>query len=150
MKTTEEFDIDVRLAIYSYFIDKGLAPNVSDIAETLVAPESQVEESFRRLDSEHKLVLAHGSTDIWMAMPFSAKQTAFAVTSGGKKWWACCIWDALGVAALLHEDIEIQTSCGHSQAPLALSIKDGALVNPGGVVHFAVPFKRWWDDVGFT
>lgn len=155
MKTTEEFDIDVRLAVYNYFIGNCRAPGVSVMAQTMAVSEDQIAESFRRLASEHKLVLAQDSTDIRMAMPFSAIQTAFAVASGAKKWWACCIWDALGVAAILHADVDIQTSCGHSKAPLALSVKKGKLVGPAGespddVVHFAVPFRRWWDDVGFT
>jgi hypothetical protein len=36
-------------------------------------------------------------------------------------------------------------------APLRLEVRDGALEEPSeGVIHFAVPAARWWDDIGST
>ena len=33
---------------------------------------------------------------------------------------------------------------------MSLNVLAGDLLETDGVVHFAVPAARWWDDVGFT
>jgi hypothetical protein len=36
-----------------------------------------------------------------MANPFSAVPTPFLVRSGDRSWYGNCIWDALGIPAML-------------------------------------------------
>jgi hypothetical protein len=31
-----------------------------------------------------------------------------------------------------------------------LEIRSGALLEAGGIVHFAIPAAHWWDDVVFN
>jgi hypothetical protein len=33
---------------------------------------------------------------------------------------------------------------------MRLEVRGGALAHGEGVVHFAVPARRWWDNIGFT
>ncbi|MGH7306794.1 MAG: organomercurial lyase [Candidatus Rokuibacteriota bacterium] len=58
-----------------------------------------------------------GHIDI--AYPFSAVVTPFVVRlSGGRERYACCATDALGMAPMVGEPVEIRSACHHSGAPL--------------------------------
>jgi hypothetical protein len=85
-----------------------------------------------------------------MAEPFSAVPTSFLVRSGKTQWWGNCIWDALGILALLGVDGEVSTACPNSGQALRVTVVGNALVESAGVVHFAVPARDWWRDIGFT
>lgn len=82
-----------------------------------------------------------------MAEPFSAVPTAFHVEVGAHAWWGNCIWDALGIAALLHQDARIVTACGCCNDAMSVAIRNGKLAEAAGVVHFAIPARDWWKNV---
>jgi Alkylmercury lyase len=141
---------DVRLHIYEQMIETAAAPSPAEAARALGVPEADVESAFRALAEARLLVLRPGTTTIWMAMPFSNAQTAFTVISGGRAYYANCAWDAFGIAALLRADARIFTTCGDCGGALERKIAGGALTELRGVVHFALPARRWWDDIAFT
>ena len=89
-----------------------------------------------------------------MAEPFSAVPTAFAVESGGRSWWGNCIWDALGIPAMLQRDAVIRSSCPDCGEAMTLEVRDGRLrgaaLPAAGVVHYSVPAHRWWEDVVYA
>ena len=141
---------EIRLRIYHFFIEKGRAPNASEIATELGLSTASVEAAYRQMGEEHVLVLRPGTLDIWMAMPFSAVPTRYRVTVGEHWWYANCAWDALGIPALLGREAQIVTDCPDCTEPLTIQVEPGALSGHSGVVHFAVPAAHWWDDIGFT
>ena len=56
----------------------------------------------------------------------------------------------LGSAAL-HTDGVVSSACPDCGEPLELEVRDGKLVDGADLlVHFVVPARRWWDDIGFT
>ena len=145
------FDREVRLAVYRHTVAEGAPPSAEEVAHEVGAATADVETSLRRLADGHVLVLAPGTTSIWMAAPFSAIPTPFPVSIGERRYFANCIWDALGIPACLHADARIDTTCPDCAAPLRLEVRAGALEEPGeSVIHFAVPAARWWDDIGST
>jgi hypothetical protein len=145
------FDRAVRLAVYRRVVAEGVPPAAPQIAHEVGAGTKDVEISLRRLADGHVLVLEPGTTSIWMAAPFSAIPTPFPVAVGDRRYFANCIWDALGIPACLHADARIDTSCPDCSAPLRLDVRDGRLEEPDEcVIHFAVPAARWWDDIGST
>jgi Alkylmercury lyase len=145
------FDREVRVAVYRHTVSEGAPPSAAEIAHGVGATTADVEISLRRLADGHVLVLAPGTDSIWMAAPFSAIPTPFSVSVGERRYFANCIWDALGIPACLHADARIDTHCPDCATPLRLDVRDGALEQPGGsVIHFAVPAARWWDDIGST
>jgi hypothetical protein len=145
------FDREVRLAVYRKVVADGVPPTAPEIGAGLGVETSDVEASFRRLADGHVLVLAPGTPYIWMASPFSAIPTPFEVEVGDHRYFANCIWDALGIPACLHADARIDTYCADCSEALSLEVRDGELANgTGNVVHFAVPAARWWDDIGAT
>lgn len=145
-----ELDAQVRGAVYHAFIAKTATPSMAELAASLSISEREVVACCRRLADAHMLVLQPESGEVLMANPFSAVPTAFSVTSGNREWWANCIWDALGVLAMIAADGSIHTSCPDCGQGLSLTISSSHLLQTSHIVHFAVPAARWWDDIVFT
>jgi Alkylmercury lyase len=144
-------DPEIRLWIYEHFVSTGRAPSPVEIAAHFRLIPDQAEQALHRLQRDaDALVLLPGSSYIWMAEPFSAIPTSFLVRSGELQWWGNCIWDALGILSLLRVDGEVLTACPHSGEPLRVTVVGGALVEAPGIVHFAVPARDWWRNIGFT
>src|SRR3972149_1313882 len=87
---------------------------------------------------------------IRMAPPFSGVPTAFPVETRGKRYYANCAWDALGIPAALHEDAVIPAADAFTGERLTLEVKAGRAVPQECVIHFAVPAARWWEDIIYT
>jgi Alkylmercury lyase len=147
---TEVLDRDARLFVYRHFIEQGNPPSVSQTAEALECSVEDAENAFRRLETQRVLVFAPGTREIWMANPLSAFPTPFWVETQQGSWWGSCIWDALGIPAMLNENASISTSCADCGERLELQVEDGALQPVEGVAHFAVPARRWWQNIGYT
>ena len=143
------YDRKVRLHAYNHFIKSGRAPTLAETAEVLTSTASEVQAAYQRL-AEGKALVLQGNGDILMAEPFSAVPTAFVVHTGNRSCWANCIWDALGIPAMLKDDARILTSCGCCGDAMALEVKEGRLLKASGVAHFAIPARDWWKDVVFT
>ncbi len=142
---------EVRLAVYDHFVVRQQAPSVEEVSERTGRPAAEVSSVFRGLAEVHVLVLRPGTDEVWMAMPFSAVPTGFTVRVGERSWWANCAWDALGVLAALDADGEVVADNPLGDEDLRVRVDDGKLTGPmKGVVHFAVPAARWWEDIGFT
>jgi len=144
-------DQDVRLAVYRKFVDEGRPPTALEIAGALGVATADIEASFHRLADGHVLVLAPGTFSIWMANPFSAIPTPFEVEVADRRYFGNCIWDALGIPVCLKKDGRIRTRCPDCSEPMSLDVRGGSLDSSSeGVIHFAVPAARWWDDIGST
>jgi hypothetical protein len=141
----------VRRAIYQHFAENASAPSIKDLCDASQISARDIEESLTRLQSSHSIALAPGSMNIWMAPPFSAVPTAFSVFAGGRRYWANCAWDALGVASLMGIPSEISTHCADCGKPIKLNVGAEGLDDAStAVIHFLVPPKRFWENVGFT
>ena len=143
-------DRDVRLAVYRTIVEDGLPPTAPEIAARLGVETDEVETSLRRLADAHVLALAPGTPYVWMAFPFSAIPTPFEVLVGERRYFGNCIWDALGIPVCLGADATIRSTCPDCSAPMSLEVRGGSLEPSEGVIHFAVPAARWWDDIGAT
>lgn len=140
------FDRQVRAQIYRLL--KGGASVVDErvIAESRGWDTPEVEVSLQRLATEHRIVLVPDTTQIWMAHPFSGVETKYRSVMGDRSWSANCAWDALAILALLGDGrVEAAGAVGE----VTWTVADGE-VSPAGVVHFLVPARSFWDDVGFT
>ena len=145
----ELFDKQVRHYIYEYFVQHEQAPTLLQCAQVLSSTVSQIQAAYRRL-AEGKALVLQNDGEILMAEPFSAVTTAFYVEVGERAWWGNCIWDALGIPAMLKQDARIITACGCCNDAMSVEVRDGELWNAAGVVHFALPPKDWWKNVVFA
>lgn len=143
-------DKEVRRLIFDTLMRTGRAPSSAEVASSLAAPQESVRASFQRLADAHMLLLQRASSEILMAGPFSAVPTPFQVQSGGVSYWGNCIWDALGIPAMLHQDALITTACGDCGEAMQLTIDGGNLAPADGIIHFAIPARRWWDNLVYT
>ena len=147
---SELFDDQVRAAIYDATFAHGTIPTGAEVAVGLARQPGDVAAAFARLAAGHVVVLQPESDEILMANPFSAVPTPFLVEADGRSFWGNCVWDALGILAMLGRDGQVAASCGDCGAAMKLTVRDGALVDAPGVAHFALPARRWWDDIVFT
>ena len=86
------------------------------------------------LAAEHGVVLRPGTHEILVAHPFSATPTATRVDD---RWWAPCLWCALGIATLCAPSATIRTG----------SLEFRADAPPDIYVHFPIPPRDAWNDV---
>lgn len=143
-----DFERRVRASTMTSFRERSRAPSVDSLAVTLNASPQAVSAALQALAAEHALVLRPGSDAIWMAHPFSAIETDFLVTIAGRQWFANCAWDGLSILALLGDGV-FETHSPASGEPLRFDVSGGT-VSGTGVIHFLVPARRFWDDIGFT
>jgi hypothetical protein len=149
MDAGQPVDLDVRVEVYRFFVAEGRPPVPAEVGASLELPQADVEDSLNRLADAHVLVLAPGTPYIWMANPLSALPTPYRVEAAGRTWFGNCIWDALGIVAMLGGDGTVTTWCADCGDRLVTEVTDDAAAGDG-VVHFAVPAARWWDNIGFN
>lgn len=141
-------DSSLRVLIYDEIVRTAEAPTVATLARLVSAPLDDIRASLRRMHEGHMLVL-QPTGEILMANPFSAVPTPFITEVEGRRWFGNCIWDGLGIIATLHNDGHVLTSCATSGERMELTVRGGVLTGEG-VVHFALPVRRWWDDIVFN
>src|SRR5258708_7507246 len=149
-QTLPKADADLRLAIYRFTVQRGHVPKARELARELSLSERAVHAGFQRLAAAHILVMQQESPKILRLAPFWAVPTKFLVESGKHVWWASCVWDALGIPAMLRRDARITTACGCCDSAMTLAVRKGKLMPERGVIHFAVPAAHWYDNVVFT
>lgn len=142
------FERRVRAAVIHSLRDTSRVPPTAEIAASLGESESAVTSALRALAAAHRLALAPGAGSVWMAHPFSAVPTDFLVTIGSRQWFANCAWDGLSILALLG-DGTLDTHSPATGEPIRLSVSAGKVLG-GALVHFLMPARRFWDDIGFT
>jgi DNA-binding transcriptional MocR family regulator len=146
-----DFERRVRASIYNSFRDRSTPPSVRELSAALSAAEGAVSSALRNLADEHCIVLTPGTEAVWMAHPFSGIETDFVVRSGGRRWFANCVWDGLSILALFRGsgDGSLDTHSPATGAPIRFEVSAGA-VHGAGIVHFLVPARCFWDDIGYT
>jgi hypothetical protein len=144
-----EFDNSLRLYTYRQVVASGKVPSVAKAAAEMGGTEAAVRAAYTRLSESHAFMLTE-SGELWRVAPFSAVPTAFPVVSGGRTYYANCIWDALGIPAMLAQDATIPASCACCNLEIPLQVRGGSLLPHEGLIHVAVPARRWYEDVVFT
>ena len=147
---SQDFDRRIRQYIYEIAMSRGSPPALAETALSLAVPLSDVRAAFQRLAEAHMLVLQSESGEILMASPFSAVPTPFLVELDTFSCYGNCIWDAMGIPAMLKRDARIRTACPDCGSALSLSVVGGSLQSAAGIVHFALPARRWWEDIVFN
>jgi alkylmercury lyase len=143
-------DWRIRLAIYRSFVANGHPPAYLDLAAQLGLPAEEVRLTYHRLHEGHAVFLDPGTDTIRMANPLSAIPTPYQVHVDGRRLWANCAWDSLGIPAMLHVDARIEAVSAWLGEPMIYTIEAGTLRTTGGMVHFPLPFCRWYDNLIHT
>jgi hypothetical protein len=139
----------VRRVVYAKCAE-GEVPTALQLSQLLARPLGVVRDTLQWLAAQRALVL-QANGEILMAEPFSAVPTPFLIRSGDAQWWSNCIWDGLGIAAMLRLDADLITACQCCGTRLQIGVAHGERLTSGaGVAHFLVPARFWWDHIVFT
>jgi hypothetical protein len=140
----------LRIFVYESLIARAHMPTASDIAERFAITHDEAIEAIRGVNIGKTLLPDPRTGEIWMAGPFSAPRTTYEVRAGDRRWWANCAWDMLGVAALVGTRVGVSARCTDCGDIIAFQLAPEDVTVPDGVVHFLVPARRWYEDIGFT
>jgi hypothetical protein len=151
MSAQADSELDQQLRLYTYrtVVETTRVPKLAEAARELSRSREEVRAAYTRLSESHAIMLDGERGELWRVAPFSAVPTAFPVTMGGKTWSANCIWDALGIPAMLGGDAQIPASCACCNQQLPVEVQAGRVIGEG-VIHVAVPAREWYKDVVFT
>ena len=148
--TVANLDNCLRRLVYDTVRERGAPPSIAELSARSAESQTAVRAALVRLAAARMLVLQRASGEVLMAPPFSAVPTPFLVRASLHESYANCAWDALGVPVTLGAPAQIVSACGCCGDAMALQI-DGTTTPVGdGVIHFAVPARRWWEDLVFT
>ena len=143
-------DPKVKQAIYHHFARTGERPSVTDVARAVGAADVDVKDAFLRLRASRVLVLESNGERIRMAPPFSGVPTQHVVVVEGRRYFANCAWDSLGIPAALHAPAVVESRCEQSREPFRLHVGADGPEASDWLFHCAVPAARWWHDIAFT
>jgi len=140
-------DWQIRAAIYAEFVARGRPPAAPALAARFNLSEAAARQALERLDAAHALVLRAGQ--ILMAHPLSAVATDYRARAQGRWLYANCAWDSLGIPAMLAADAQIEARHPlQRDIIIRYAIVNGQLRGGAGkLVHFARPFRHWYDDI---
>lgn len=144
----------VRAFVYNHFADTTRPPSVEETATHFKISVEEVSAIYKELNNRHAFFNEPETLTIRMAWPFSAISTIFKVHANGKTYYANCAWDMLGIAVVLQSDAVIEAVCTESNDAQAvrLEVKNGNIAPASSslLVHYPLPFARWYDDLVFT
>ncbi len=113
--------------VLALFVEHGGPIAIAEIVAGLQdAEKTAARRALVALDNDDLIRIQNDHIDV--AYPFSASPTLFVVRwPDARERFACCAVDALGIAPMIGQPIEIRSRCHHCAEPLALSsAPDGA------------------------
>jgi alkylmercury lyase-like protein len=146
---THAFDSRLRLFVYRHVLRRERCPTIAEMARGLKTSSAKISASLTRLSESHAFMTQENG-ELWRAAPLSCIPTAFPVGVGTRSWFGNCIWDALGISAMLNKDARIGAACGCCNLDMPIEIRRGRLRAGEGIIHIAVPARHWYRDVVFT
>ncbi|MBK8903410.1 MAG: hypothetical protein IPM53_19665 [Anaerolineaceae bacterium] len=147
---SSDHDLAVRTFVYQQFVQTARPPTVAETAVQFKLPVAEMQNIYQRLHERHFFFLEPGTFSIRMANPFSAIPTKFKVQVGSMAYWANCAWDMLGIPAALHQDAVIEAKYEDREETAVITITNGQVQYSGGVIHFPLPVRQWYDDLILT
>jgi hypothetical protein len=143
-------DLRIRHFVYEHFVRQARPPSVAETAAQFNLPEAEARNCYQRLHDNHFFFLEPGTASIRMANPFSAIPTKFKVQVGPMAYWANCAWDMLGIPAALQQDAVIEAKYEDTGETAVITVKNGHVQHNGGVIHFPLPVRQWYDNLILT
>lgn len=140
----------LRIFVYDEIVARGLPPKSSEIASHFGTSADIARREIGALKIGKTILPDPKSGEIWMAGPFSSAQTPYQVVRDSRRWWANCAWDMLGIPMILKERATVTTGCTDCGSPLTVDCDPNTPPTTDAVVHFFVPARSWYEDIGFT
>ena len=127
----------MRLAFQA--ILEGRPATVAELPAATGLSPNAVRAAVERLTERGTIVVEPDTREITGARGLSLVATPHHLVLDGRRGYAFCAVDAVGIPAALGTAATIESRCHHCQAPLRLTVKDGAVMEaPQGTVIWAV------------
>ena len=149
IKSAPDFDQRLRFFVYRHTLRHEKCPTVKEMAKEFGTSLAKIRAGLAGLSESHAFMMQEDG-ELWRVAPFSCIPTDFPVTVGRKLWFGNCIWDALGIPAMLGKDAVIGAACPCCNYDMPIEVRNGKLNSPEGLIHIAVPAREWYKDVVFT
>jgi hypothetical protein len=143
-------DDRVRRVVYDTTLRTGVPPSIDALSVSALVSAVELRQSLERLALARVFVLQPFSGELLMVPPFSAAPTPFQVTYNGTSGYANCVWDAIGIPIMARTSAVVSTACGCCGERMTFEVRSDVPLAGDGVVHFAVPAARWWENIVFT
>lgn len=143
-------DVRIKLAVYRHFAETGRPPSPDDAARRANSSVDEVLAAYGRLRAQRVLLLEADGASIRMAPPFSGVPTQHTAEVGGKRYFANCAWDSLGIPAALQQPGVVHSRCEQTLEPFTLRIESNGPEPSDWLFHCLVPAAHWWRDLVFT
>ncbi|MFL5612233.1 MAG: organomercurial lyase [Gemmatimonadaceae bacterium] len=140
----------LRVFVYDELLARGVPPTTSEIGAHFGVSPNEAREALAALKIGKTMLVHPRSGEVWMAGPFAAAETPYRLSRGERRWWANCAWDMLGVAMIVGEPVRIDATCTDCGTPMVMECSPTSPPNDDSIVHFLLPARRWYDDIGFT
>jgi hypothetical protein len=142
----------LRAFLYQEIIERNRWPTLAAIASNFQVDVAQARTALGDLKIGKSALVNPQTGELWMAGPFSDRETPYRVHANAKSWCANCAWDMLGVVALVGAGARVEARCTDCSEPMSFDVDPvrGPAAGDGGVVHFLVPAGRWYDDIAYT
>ncbi len=150
MDKTGDIGIRMRIFVYEQLIGIGMPPTIAEIADHLRVTEEDARHRLGGLKIGKTILVNPANGEIWMAGPFAATETQYRVVGSRSSWWANCAWDMFGIAMIVGESVRIDTHCTDCNDPWTLTATTHSPPAQEGIVHFLLPARKWYEDIGFT
>lgn len=121
----------------------GQPATAPELPAALGLPAAVVKAAVQRLTERGIIVVEPETERIVGARGLSLSATSHCFTLEGRRLYAFCAVDAIGVPVALRVDATVESRCHHCRVPLTVHLKGGAVVHaPEGMVIWAA--ERDW------
>lgn len=142
--------VALRVFVYDEILARGKPPSLASIARHFAISPADARHALANLKIGKTILVDPGSGEIWMAGPFAARESPYRVVGDRQSWWANCAWDMFGVGMIANEPVSIDSRCADCGDPMPIRCDPATPPTSEAVVHFLVPARHWYDDIGFT
>lgn len=117
----------------------GRPATVGGLRDAVGLPPPVVEKAVEHLTERGIILIEPETGQIRGARGLSLTETSHRLILDGRERYAFCAVDAVGIPAALGAEATIESRCRHCDAPLRVTVKDGAVAgDPPGIVIWAV------------
>jgi len=122
-------EIEVLRYIFETILETVKAPTLNEMQSALIKPEDHIVRALRELENKDLLLRKRGTQEIVSIYPLSLIPTRHQISlEDGKKLFAMCAVDALGVPIMFSKDIKILSQCKKCKQKLTIEIINDEIV----------------------
>jgi hypothetical protein len=106
----------------------GSVPSVRELADRLETTEDAIRSGLTELAIADYIALDEGG-QVSCLYPFSTTPTSHVIVINGQPRYAMCSIDALGIPAMLGQELDFAAGCALCDRPIRLRVAPGAVVS---------------------